>query len=559
MFRVLIFLPLVLFSISANAEEFLVDSELKAATVYTNRATLTRQATVQIPKGAHKVVFKGLPANILTDSLRAEGSSGADVIFGALTHKRVIEAELTAPREKELNDQLQMFKDQQSLIFLEEQALKIKKEFLSNIGKHAGARTNEEISNIELNPEEWGAAAQSIYEGVSQIHKEAHEKGIKVREIEKQIAKIKAEIALLRTGSKNTYQVTIPIESSAATNLKVNLSYQIPSASWHPVYDARLDTEDGNLTLTQYGAVRQNTGEDWKDIELTLSTAQPQRGASLPALSPKWVNLWENRTRYNKSRSSMNAVSFGAGGAGAPAAMMAMDAPAEMLEEEAVLRKEVNFAAAKIETGGYVSKYIIPGPSTVNSDGSESKVMIGGFDTENMLQIHIKPQINNSAYLVGKMTLKGDAPILPGQASLFRDGAYVGQAYLSLLRPNEKTTLSFGIDDQVSVERHVMKDESGEDGVLTKDNTQEKRFKTVVKNLHNMKVDIVLFETVPVAKDEKLKIEVLSKATTEGYQNDTDNVKGLFSWGFTLKASEEKEINLGWKVSWPSGLNISGL
>lgn len=548
---------LVLVPLPVKAEDFKVESALKAATVYTNRATLTRQAEIDVPAGAHKIVFENLPANILTDSIRAEGMAGSSVTLGALTHKRVMTAELTAPREKALNAQLEDLQDQKKLIEADKKALSIKSEFLKNLGKHAGARTNEEIADINLNPEEWAAAAASIHAGLAENFKADLAYDIKIRALDRQIAKVKAELAQLRTGQRYVYEVAVPLESESATKLTIDLSYQVPNASWRPLYDARLDTESGDLALIQYGAVRQNTGEDWTDVALTLSTAQPHRGTDLPPLHPMWVNVWDGSPRpMAKAERRMSAA--------APSAVMSMDMAMESADltrgAGMVMEEKAQFAVAEINTGGFVSEYVIPGPSTVAADGSESKLMIGTFDTENKLQIHVKPQVSTNAILTGRVKLEGEAPILPGQANLFRDGAFVGQSNLPLLRPGEETKLAFGIDDQVSVKRHVMKDERGEKGVLVnKDNVLERHYKTEIENLHSQPVEIVVYETVPVAQDERIKVEILDKVTTNGYETDTDDIKGLLSWTKELAEKDDTVIDLGWKVSWPQDLNLSGL
>ncbi len=554
MFRLLpVFLCfLVLFSAPLRAEEFVADSVLKAATVYTNRATLTRRAVLDLPAGAHKVVFKGLSASLLSDSLRAEGQAAATVTFGALAHKMVQQTELTAPREKGLNDQLELLQDQRKVIEVEKQALNTKRSFLDSLGKHAVLRTNEDIAEIDLQPDQWTAAAETLHTGMAEILKAGLSHDVRLRTLDRQIQKVRNELNQMRTGQRSTYQVTVPLEVKAPTRLTIELSYQVPNASWSPLYDARLETETGALALLQYGAVHQNTGEDWTDIALTLSTAQPHRGAGLPPLQPMWVNLWENK--------SLNRVNFSvAASQVASRAPLAQDFAEGMLAEELSQPEPAQFAQAQIETGGFVSEYIIPGPSTVMADGTESKLMIGPFETESKLQIHVKPQLSTDAFLVANVKLKGESPILPGKVSLFRDGAYVGQAYLPLLRPDEESKLAFGVDDQVSVKRHVMKDEKGDKGVIAKGSLQERHFITEIQNLHDRPVDILVFETTPVAGNNKIKIEILERVTTAGYEEDVFDVKGQMSWTQHLEAKEKAKIGLGWKVIWPKDSNISGL
>src|SRR3569833_2052131 len=95
----------------------------RAVTVYSDRAKVTREAVIALPSGSHTVIFHNLPAILLPDSLRAEGTSKANIKFGAVDSKRIMAAQLAAPREKELNDQLEALHDQQSLLNAGREAL----------------------------------------------------------------------------------------------------------------------------------------------------------------------------------------------------------------------------------------------------------------------------------------------------------------------------------------------------------------------------------------------------------------------------------------------------
>lgn len=547
-----------LFPAAAFSADIPAESKLTEATVYTSRATLTRRAVVDVPAGAHSVVFEGLPADLLPDSLRAEGSAAAAVTFGAVAYKQVMSADLAADREQALTDQLEALGDQRNAVMVEKQALATRKEFLDNIGREAQLRANEDYAAIDLKPEQWSTAADTIYKGIGEILQADLVQNIKVRDLDRQIQKVQNELNQIRTGNRSTYQVSVPLEAKAATRLTIDLSYQVPDASWRPVYDARLETESGALELIQYGAVRQNTGEDWTGVALTLSTARPQQGAGLPDLEPMWVSILEQMV-MGESRGMMNKAAMApatmemqmldtVAGGGVDASYAAADIPVEAV-----------FQGAEIDTGGFVSAYRIPGPSTVAADGTESKLLIGPFETDNKLEIQLKPQLSSEAFLVAMATLKGDAPILPGTVNLFRDGAYIGQTYAPLLRPGEKYNLAFGTDDQVSLRRSTLKDERSEAGLISKDNVLERHFVSAIKNLHNKKVDVVVLETIPVPQDERIKAEILAAQTTAGYDKDVDDKKGLLRWTVPMEAKAETDVKLGWTVSWPKDAMISGL
>ncbi len=549
---ILTVLSVLAFPAYANTIE--TDSDITAATVYSGRATITRTAIVNVPAGAHEIQLTGLPIGLFPDSLRVEGTGNAAVTLGALSHKLVNSADLVIPREKEINDQIKVLQDRQLIIGAEMTALAKQKEFYDSLMAKASERTREEIADFNLKPDQWASAAKTVTDGYGEAEKNTILKQIELADIEQQIVKLRQDLDQIRTGGKQTYTVSLPVEAARGANLTLELSYQMGNAGWRPVYDARLNTKTGKLELVQYGAVSQRTGEDWTDIALTLSTARPHRGASLPDLSAMWVNIAQHAMREMKA---MSRQSFSAGAA------MEMAAPAALMDEAesdmATAPQPARMIAAQIDTGGFTAEYKIVGPSDVLADGTESKLLVGSFDTDSVLEIHVKPQVSADAYLATKTMLKGEAPILPGTVSLFRDGAYVGQSSLPLLRPGKDTALYFGIDDQVEVTRNTLKDEGGETGLLGRDNNKERQVITGINNLRSAPVKLVVQETVPVSKDEKIEAKILPDATTPGYEKDTDNIKGLLTWRSELPAKTKTDIKLGWTVSWPKDTQIIGL
>lgn len=543
----------------AYAKDIEAESKITAATVYTNRATIKRTAEVEVPAGAHEVQFTGLPMGLFPDSLRVEGKGDSVVTLGALSHKRVNEADLVIPREKEINDQISILEDRKLIINAEILAMNKQKQFYDSLMLQAAGRTREELADFNLKPDQWKQSAKAVADGYEDAEKTIVLKNMELRNIDRQLVKLRQDLNQIRTGGKQTYTVTLPVEANSAANVTLELSYQMGNANWRPVYDARLNTKSGALELIQYGAVAQHTGEDWDDIALTLSTARPHRGASLPDLGPMWVNLYSNRQpvmqKLGRSNDAMMSAEIAAPYAAIDMAEADEEAPLERWRE----LQSATIQTAQIDTGGFTAEYRIPGPSDVLADGTDSKLLIGTFDTAAAMEVHVKPQISSDAYLVSSATLKGEAPILPGQVSLFRDGAYVGQSHLPLLRPGKDTDLYFGIDDQVEVKRNTLKDEGRESGLLGRDNNKERHYVTTINNLRGKDVKLVVQETIPVSKDEKIEAKILTDHTTAGYEKDTDNIKGLLTWKQDLKAKTKTDIKLGWTVTWPKDTNITGL
>lgn len=538
---VLMALHLPVFCATSRAAEIEVQSRLTEATVYPNRGTLTREALVDIPAGESVILFRGLPASLMPDSLRTEGEASAKVTFGALMHRREAHDELVAPRERELVSDIEALEDRRALVEAQRQALAARKRFIENIGQQAARRVGEDVAELRFNPGEWNKAAEEIGRSLEDIYTADLALQANLRAINRRLEALTTELSRLRTGLRESYSLRLPLNAEGPTRLKIRLYYQVPGVFWRPVYDARLDTESGDLTLVQYGAVRQNTGEDWTDVRLVLSTAQPHRGATLPDLKPFWVDLYDPVRRDRTV-----------------AAEMATKATPDRAPSIGPDTQEVAFEMADIRTAGFVTEYEVPGRVSIKADGTESKLLCGIYRTDNRMQTQVKPQLSNDAYLVSRAVLKGEAFLLPGVASLFRDGAYVGQTPIPMLSPGQEQTLGFGIDDRVIVSRNILKEVRSDPRLLSRDNQLERHTATVITNRGRQAVDVVVLETVPVPRHDRIKVEVLKVHTRQGFEEDVDDVKGLLRWNLRLASGEETRLTLGWRINWPRDHELSG-
>ena len=526
-------------------------STLVSATVYQQRATLTREAVVDVPAGASVVVFRGLPAQLVTDSLRAEGRGDAPVRFSALTHRLESQEDLIAPRERELATRIEQVQDQRNDVEAQRQALAAQRSFLEQLGTQAGNRIGEDIAALHLNPEQWQAAADGLGKAMQQVLAADLAHQLSLREIDRTLAKLELELSQLQTGARTSHLVQLPLEADTPTRLTIHLSYQVPGVTWRPVYDARLDTGSGALTLIQYGAVRQQTGEDWQDIELILSTAQPHRGTSLPELTPYWIDLYDPAVAERATRRDLAKMA---------APSMSLELSSDMLAGEGANHiEEAEFSGADLRTAGFVSEYVIPGKISVAADGTETKLLCGSFATDNRMEIQIKPQLSNEAFVVSHAVLQSATPLLPGTASLFRDGAYIGRLHLPLLRPGQTQEIGFGIDDRIAVTRNVVNDLRSDPKLLSRDNQRERQVATVISNQGPDEVTVVILETIPAARHDRIKVDILKDQTTAGYEQDVEDVKGLLRWRLPLPAGQETRVTLGWRVSWPKDQDVSGL
>lgn len=559
MTRLLIGTSFFCFSQSVYAADLVASSMITDVIVYPARATITRTAEVDLPAGASTIILENMPQGLLPDSLRVQGSALQPVKLGALENKIVTQTEVAAPREKEISEKITALTDQRELLVADVNTLNSKKEFLETIGKQAALRTQDNITMLDLKPEQWSLAADTLAKSMSEVLYGIANKQVEIRHVDQQITALQDELGRLSTGAQSTYRLALPVESNVPTKLTLSLSYQMMGATWRPVYDARLNTKDSSIKVTQYGSVSQRTGEDWTNVHITLSTAQPAQGATLPVLSPLWVNLYEPYRQEMKLSRFKNEIAMSAS---APEMSALSDASESAIVSQPVPQEHVMATTqeVKINTGGFVSEYAVTGTSTVLADGSESKVMLGDRNVASDLKIKVFPQITNMAFVVATATLEGDAPLLPGVVSLFRDGAFLGSSNLNMVRSGEKFDLGFGADDQVTVTQKTMQDEMGEAGnIISKQTTRTRLTLAEIQNLHKNPIKLVVDQMIPTTNSEEIAVTINKEGTRAGFDQDADKIKGLLRWKMDLAPQQKEEFGLSTTISWPKGKSVMGL
>ena len=106
-------LPLVLLSSFVLLRASPVDSRISAATVYLDRAVITRTATVELAAGEHAIVFERLPTALLDQSLQASGrGTAASTILDVNAQTAYVDFTPNT-RVQELEDQIRGLQKQQ--------------------------------------------------------------------------------------------------------------------------------------------------------------------------------------------------------------------------------------------------------------------------------------------------------------------------------------------------------------------------------------------------------------------------------------------------------------
>ncbi len=537
------------------AAEITASSKIDGVIVYPGVAAITRIVEVDVPAGQHTLVIAGLPQSLDPNSLRVEGISTGQLQIDSVEMRTQPIAGVTPPAG-EVALRLRKLQEDRVKKAAEVQALTSKQAMITAIGQQASSILGGKEK--PLDPAEWSKAWDAVGAGLQKVAEELTAVNSGLRAIDEEIAAISRQAAGGLGGAGPRAGVTraanISVEAATAAKATLKLTYQVGGVSWRPSYDAALATGSAQvkpkLALVRRAVIAQRTGEDWSDVTLAVSTAQARGGTAAPDVPPI-------RVAFNEpSAITQNAPSLRSRALPAPAA------PATMSMEDTLARRqnlgEVAKAAepiaqqqAQVEVAGFSAQFVVPGRVSITTDGSTRSFRLGSRDIEPTLGVKAAPGIDPKAYLEVRFTNEEEAPLLPGEVALTRDGVFVGQGRVGQVASGDTVDMGFGADDKVKVTRVPLRRREVEASWTQGNRSDLREFKTTVKSLHDRPMRITVLDQTPFSENTAITVETIPNMTVPTEKNLQDK-RGVLAWSYDYKPGEEKEIRHGFRMRWPN-------
>lgn len=551
------FLGLLLHTSPLLADEIQVDSKISDVTVYPDSAMIKRLAKVSVPAGSNTLLIKNLPIGLMESSLRVNGDATVNVELGSVELQQEINKDVVNQAEKKLRDEIQQLTDSKQVLL---DRLQMNKDQLEYIRAMALNNTGgDKISSYQQLPlDQWTTAWQTMAASTAEAQKGIRETEKEIREIDQKIKQRQQQLKQVATHRKSTRTAVLNINSDQSTELQLQLRYQIRGARWNPVYDADLDTKSAKVELKSLAQITQRTGEDWKDVNVMLSTLRPSAGTQLPQLNPWVIDYMPEirpQMRMNKSMGGMAPMAEMAADSidsAQEVMMMAAPAPAPMVKKRAI--QATNSA---VIVSDFSAEYEVPNKVSLSSGSDKRRVTLQTQKLDAAVKLASVPRIDPRAMLLASMEYHAETPLLPGTVTLHRDGNFIGNSFLKMYQPGEEIDLSFGEDDKVKIKFIPDPDQKGKDGILFgKRKTVTRNYHFTVTNQHDKAYQIDLSDNIPVAANEEIKVTLKGDKPTH---IDDEDKKGIVVWQRKLAPSKTTKLEYGYEVTYPEDKHIMGL
>lgn len=535
-------------ALSAELKRIPAAARITSVTVYSDRALTTRSTTLNLRPGSYLIAFENLPTLILDDSVRVTGQGTAAATIAGLEIRRNFLERSGEKRVKELDEEIRGLERRSRVLDAKKAGISSQKAFLESIRVAWGERISKELAVGRPTSAELLDASSFVGAGVTKAEEQS-------REIEIEKKNLKDKIDALRrqrdqeTGSarKEVKSVEVTLEVTREGSLALELASITSRASWEPAYDVRLAADSKSAELIFRAIVWQQTGEEWNNVDLTLSTARPALGGAPPELLPWQISLQRPQPVMQRETFMAAPASVRA----AKAAHLPMDNAGS--EETPAEELPAAFETARISDEQSSLAFHVPRPLDIPSDATRHNSVIAIEQLPVSLEYLALPKLSPYVFLKSEIVNRAAWPLLPGRVNTFVGNSYTGSSQLKKIAAGEKFDLFFGTDDQLTVKREELKQQR-EAGLFGK-NRVEYRYRIQLDNFRKEALTLTLLDQLPLAADAEIRVS-LDEPSIKPDQIKSD---GTLLWKTPLQAGEKKELTFGIVVEYPKEREISGL
>lgn len=534
-----------------------VESTISAVTVYTDRAVVTRTATVDLAGGQAELVFANLPESLLDQSVQVSGRGTAQAVILDVAARRTFVDFTPNARVKEIEDQLRTLRNDDRTLGDQVAVLGSQRDSINEFMKNAVAASKDagrpKLEDVRATLEFGQKQLLELAQANQKLDQQREELGNKIAALEQQLNELRG------TGGKGFKTVVVRVSAAQAGNLELALSYTVGNARWTPSYDARVLSGERSVALGYFGVVRQTTGEDWKNVALTLSTARPSLGGAAPTLTAWNLDVWkEEVVRLDKFKVTGAAIRAeqSARAPNAPRQVNMQEltsnaAPADMAPPP----PEAELASATVESGATSASFKITTASTIPSDGSAQKVPIAAAKLAANPEYLTVPKRQQTAFLTTKVVNSTDFPLLAGPMNVFLDGTFVATSALRTVMAGEKFDLALGADEGISVKHKRVQKFTEDTGLTNSGKRITYEYLLTIQNNKKSAERVIVVDQLPLSRNEKVVVKQLAPDAREVKPTD----EGSLKWTLDLKPGEKREITVKFAVEYPNDVNVTGL
>ena len=546
--KIFLFALVALLVLPAMAQKN-VKSKIKNVTVFLQGAQVFRTASTSLNKGRTEVVFSGLSTHLLANTVQVKGKGNFTIMS---VHHQINYLKKTKldKRIKEMQDSVVLLTEEKNLNQQFYNALNQEQQMLLANKSIGGSNTGVDIANLKVMADFYRTRLKDIYTRMYKINLKNGKRSQKIGVLNQQIQQSRANY------QTTVSEIVVDLNVKESTQAKFNFSYIVRNASWFPQYDIRAEDAHHPIELHYRAMIRQNTGVEWKNVKLTVSTGNPNSNSVIPQMNPWYLNYYlntPNRKMPRKSKSlsyeqDNEVIEYDA----SPNMTSAEEVTPMYTAPVAVLGNANNSSNyTVVNVGQTTTQFKISIPYTIPSTNKTVNVKIQKVELPADYRYYCVPKLSLDAFLQARITGWEELNLLAGNVNVFFDGTYVGKSYINPQNLSDTLDISLGKDQSIVVKRTKVKDKTGKQ-ILGSTKKMNVSWEISVKNGKSESINITMQDQLPLSRLKEIEVILNGK---DGAKYNSTN--GFLTWDLKLKPKKTVVKSFDYTVKYPKKYVLS--
>ncbi|MCL2647901.1 MAG: mucoidy inhibitor MuiA family protein [Phycisphaerales bacterium] len=612
-----IFLSLAVCSVAAAAEETIVKGKVDAVTVYRGQALITRIVDLPGGEGLGEIVVSELPDRIVPQSLFAEGSDSVEIRSVVYRNRPV--AQDVREEVRKIDDAVQQLNDQIAANTQQQNLLKEQRGYLDKLANFTAPTANVEMTKGVLNADQLKNLTSYQFEQRQKIADQEFKLTLEQRKLNEQANLLERQRTEITGRSSHVLREAVVFVSrkSGGGGGTLKLRYLVDNAGWAPSYNIRADAARKNATIEYQASIQQMSGEDWTNVNMTLSTATPNLVAAAPVLNPLTLTL--SRTELEKAKeisskldyqtaqsnrvalqniaeaarntrgnwdNTNGPVAVGSGGGGGSLFSSGLSQTQignkfnvnnyendlglnkvadqfqvlELLAGDDSKSKPATRPSFRPATEGIVVTYQMKSRTSLPSRSDQQLIQIDSFGVKSDFYKVATPVLTTYVYDQATLTNTSNLVLLAGPVSTYVGGQFVGSGDTPTVAVGQPFTVGFGIDSSLRAYRErTDKTEITQGGNKIVSYT----FRIAIDNFGTTPANVRIMDRLPTAKDSEVKVTFIDAETiplsTDPEYRQSEHKKGILRWDITVPAQKRgtEAFSLTYKMNMEYDKNLA--
>lgn len=498
-------------AVSRSQAPVVIDSKIQEATVYLNGAELRFTETVPVKRGVSVVKFRNISKWMVSNSMHITAGGGVNLVSVSTEEETVKQSAMPA--------KFRMRKD--SIAKLQTQIVDINNRIAAYDAEKEMLHENQRIQS--------GTSLQDLAKAADFFRDRTLAISTAQTELKRKLEVLMDLLTAKQAVEKHDpydparYTVVVTVRSASDQSVPFTVRYGVENASWEASYDIVVPEINKPITLQYKARVHNDTGLEWNDVKLSLSSGDLMQSSTRP-----YLTVWNLNYNSSSNEGYLNTRAMNRSASAAA-------------DTTAVVDKAVSELNAL---------FALEGVHSVASGDAPYVVGIRGESLQASYEYLAIPKVENSVFLLAKVTGWENLNLIDGVANVYYGNSYVGESDIDTRLIGDTLELSLGRDDQIVVNRTKVEDK-GNTPSLTGKRTESFVYEIQLRNNRKVGVAIKIQDQIPVSQEKDISVE-----SSELSGASLDVPSGRLQWQKLLAPGETIRYRIAFEVKYPRNKSV---